>query len=516
MRTPRNARRSRRRKKNSRHGYGLNKQCFATRRAVPQPPGVRALPCHTACLVLTGTDHMHLRTTKEPVVRTLIEADKKNLRDQLEEKKALLDRIQNSVKDETGKGHFVVTSEQRAEFQKALAEVKEIRGHLNAWGEYEELDSYLNSPAPNAGGSLVVPQQRALAAPQTKSIGQRFIESKAFQDRGPDGVMRAAFILDEDLTSLERKDIYTAAGGTRTRFSFGQTQTEQPVIRPYRTDRVRDLFPVAGTSANLIEYLRVLGYLDGVNNARTVPEREGTAPNQVFGLKPHTSLAFAPASAPVRTIAHYEVAHRNTLNDMPMLRSIIDNELLYGLRLVEDDQILNGDGNGENLLGILETPGIQEYPGPGLGWGQAGTPVLAEDTVVDAVRRAATRVMLAYYSPTGVVVHPFDWERMETIKDANGNYILALNVAVGAEKRIWQMPVVASPAMTQGTALTGAFGLGAKVYDREQSNIRVAEQHSDFFIRNAVAILAEQRLALTVSRPESFVKINLTTGVDSS
>lgn len=444
----------------------------------------------------------------------VIEADKANLRKALAEKKALLDRIQNSVKDETGKGHYVVTNEQRKEFQDALAEVKEIRGHLKAWGEYEELDAYLNAPAPQAGGSLAVPQQIGLSTPQFKTLGERFVESKAFKDRGPNGVMNAAFELNEDLTALERKDIYTAAGGTMTRFAFGRTQTETPVQRPYRTDRVRDLFPVAGTNANLIEYLRVLGYLDGANNARPVPEREGTAPNQVFGLKPHTSLAFQPASAPVRTIAHYEVAHRNTLSDEPMLRSIIDNELLYGLRLVEDDQLLNGDGTGENLLGILETPGIQEYPGPGLGWGQTGTPVLAEDTVVDAVRRAATRVMLAYYSPTGVVVHPFDWERMETIKDANGNYILALNVAVGAEKRIWQMPVIASPAMTQGTALTGAFGLGAKVYDREQSNIRVAEQHSDFFIRNAIAILAEQRLALTVSRPESFVKINLTEGID--
>ena len=40
-----------------------------------------------------------------------------------------------------------------------------------------------------------------------------------------------------------------------------------------------------------------------------------------------------------------------------------------------------------------------------------------------------------------------------------------------------------------------------------EGNIRVAEQHSDFFIRNAVAILAEERLALAVKRPESFVEV---------
>jgi hypothetical protein len=42
-----------------------------------------------------------------------------------------------------------------------------------------------------------------------------------------------------------------------------------------------------------------------------------------------------------------------------------------------------------------------------------------------------------------------------------------------------------------------------------EGNIRVSEQHSDFFVRNAIAILAEERLALAVKRPESFVEVSL-------
>jgi HK97 family phage major capsid protein len=59
--------------------------------------------------------------------------------------------------------------------------------------------------------------------------------------------------------------------------------------------------------------------------------------------------------------------------------------------------------------------------------------------------------------------------------------------------------------MPEGTFVTGAFGLGVQLYDREQANIRIAEQHADFFVRNAVAILAEERLAMAVKRPESVV-----------
>jgi HK97 family phage major capsid protein len=69
------------------------------------------------------------------------------------------------------------------------------------------------------------------------------------------------------------------------------------------------------------------------------------------------------------------------------------------------------------------------------------------------------------------------------------------------------MPVIDTPAMTEGTALVGAFGSGAQLYDREQASIRISEQHSDFFIRNAIVVLAEQRLALAVKRPEAFVKV---------
>lgn len=415
----------------------------------------------------------------------------------------------NGFKSE--EGGIVVTTEVKADFDRLISEQKDIRATLAGFDEHKALQAFLDAPIETkslAAGQAAMGMPTAM---QTKSIGRLFIESEAYKNRGGDGLTREDFeikavLLGQQLAGqMERKDLYTAAGGTFTNFAFGQPQIEPIVPRQYRTQRVRDLFPVATTSANLIEYLRVLGYVDGTNNAATVPERN--ADNSNFGLKPHTSLSLQPAQSPIRTIAHWEVAHRNTLNDEPQLQSIIDTELLYGLRLAEDDQLLNGDGTGENILGILQTPGIQRYPGNPI---PTPSPVLAGDTYVDAVRRGATRIMLAYYEPTGVVVHPFDWENMETTKDANGNYIVAINVAIGAQKQIWQMPVVASPAMTQGTALTGAFGLGAKVYDREQANIRIAEQHADNFVRNAVTILAEERVGLTVSRPESFIQIDLT------
>ena len=177
------------------------------------------------------------------------------------------------------------------------------------------------------------------------------------------------------------------------------------------------------------------------------------------------------------------------------MQSTIDNELLYGLALAEDDQILNGDGTGENLLGILNTPGVQAYS------------MRAGDQRSDALRRSATLSILANFPGTGFVLHPLDWEEIELQKASagDGQYMLVSNVAIGAQTSVWRQPVVESPAITEGEWLTGAFGLGAQLYDREIANVRIAEQHADFFVRNAIAILAEERLALAVKRPESFV-----------
>ena len=80
-------------------------------------------------------------------------------------------------------------------------------------------------------------------------------------------------------------------------------------------------------------------------------------------------------------------------------------------------------------------------------------------------------------------------------------------MALGGEPRVWRLPVIETPAMPEGMCVVGAFGTGAQLYDREGPSIRISEQHSDFFIRNAIVVLAEQRLALAIKRPEAFVKV---------
>lgn len=407
-------------------------------------------------------------------------------------------------------GTVVVSQEQKSAFDKNMADIREIKGLIEGLESMNEVSSWSQS-----GETTSVASAHAAAAAdikqysmrEIKSLGEMFCESPEFKSlaNGKNGAnMAAAWQVNTTLTGglYNVKDVYSALP-SGTPGSLGTIQRDPIVTPPTRTKRVRDLFPSRSTTAAVIEYFRQTGFTSvsnpTTNSASMVADRNNA--NNAFGLKPQSSFAFVGEQAPVRTMAHWEAAHRNVLADEPQLRSIIDNELMYGLRLLEDQQILNGDGAGENLKGILQTSGIQTYL-----W-SSGASAPVKDTRADAIRRAATLAYLAYYEPSGVVVHPSDWENLELAKDTQGQYLIALSVAMGGEPKVWRMPVVDTPAIAQGTCLTGAFGTGAQLYDREQANIRISEQHSDFFIRNAIVILAEQRLALAVKRPEAFVKV---------
>ena len=416
---------------------------------------------------------------------------------------SIADRFEVKANPHTGEGQPETTIEidpaAWGDYQKSL----EIQGQIKTLIDAEkDRIGWSDEKAAPAVASAAMAAAPAAERKQL-NVGEAFVASeefKSFKNSGlytmPEEVaFRASLTKDALFFDAETKDVHTGGVTPATPLGFTRSERAPFVPTPQRSVRLRDLLAPRATSSNLIDYFRTTGF-EAANAASVVPERDGSA----FALKPSTDLTFEARSAAVRTIAHFEVAHRNVIADEPMLMGIINNELLYGLRLTEDDQILNGTGTGEDLEGLLVDSDVQTY---------SGSSGPATDTDIDAIRRAMTLVMLANYEPTGIVVHPNDWEGMELVKDSQDRYIATTSVTVGAQQLLWRLPVVATPAIAENTALVGAFGLGAQLYDREMSNIRVAEQHSDFFVRNAVAVLAEQRLALAITRPESFCSVTL-------
>ena len=68
--------------------------------------------------------------------------------------------------------------------------------------------------------------------------------------------------------------------------------------------------------------------------------------------------------------------------------------------------------------------------------------------------------------------------------------------------------------MTIATGLVGAFGTAGQFWTRSGIVVQASNSHSDFFVKNLVAIRAEQRGLLTVYRPSAFAKVTgLKTGL---
>jgi len=253
---------------------------------------------------------------------------------------------------------------------------------------------------------------------------------------------------------------------------------------------IRDLLTTGTTDTDTIEYA-----LEGafVNNA--APVAEATATSGASGAKPESDMVYAKTSTNVRTIAHWVPATRRALADAGQLRMYIDMFLRYGLDEELEDQILTGDGTGENFTGVMNTTGTQ---------------VQAWDTdILITLRRARTKVRIGgRATPTAYVLNPLDWEDIDLLKDNEGRYYYGGPSMLGMP-RLWGLPVVESEGMTEGFAIVADWRRGV-LLDRQQAEILVSDSHSDFFVRNLVAILAELRAAFFLVRPAAFVEVDLT------
>ncbi|MGO1079947.1 phage major capsid protein [Inquilinus sp. CA228] len=250
---------------------------------------------------------------------------------------------------------------------------------------------------------------------------------------------------------------------------------------PERRLTIRDLLTPGTTAQNAIQFVVETGF---TNAADVVSEG---AP------KPESDLTFDDVTRSVGTIAHWVLASKQILDDAPMLQSHIDGRLRYGLALKEEDQLLNGDGTGANLYGII--PQASPYS-------QAFQP--QSQTQIDTIRLALLQAELAEFPANGIVLHPIDWARIELTKDAENRYIFAQPQGI-ATPVLWNRPVVATQAMDVDDFLVGAFRLGAQLFDRQDAVVELSTEDGDNFRRNRVTIRAEERLALAVYRPEAFV-----------
>jgi HK97 family phage major capsid protein len=326
-----------------------------------------------------------------------------------------------------------------------------------------------------------------------KSIGEQFTDALQTQapDRAPGRRMSAG--VDASFQNATITEAGGGIGGVVPQYLPGG-----PLPLLFRRLTVSDLIPQGSTTSQSIIYVQETAV---TNAAATVAE--GAA-------KPQSDLTLAQVTEVVRKIATTAKISDEMVNDVGYIQSYVNGRLVLFVQLAEEDQLLNGNGTAPNLRGILQRSGL------------TSAQALGADTRPDAIFKEITKIRAgAFLEPDAIVVHPTDWQTIRLLKDGNGQYYgggpfgfaaygnaaqstgSTTNLAAGNDT-LWNMRVVVTPAIAQGTALVGAFGLSSQVYRREGIRVEMTNSNEDDFLKNLIAIRVEERLALAVYRPAGF------------
>lgn len=398
------------------------------------------------------------------------------------------------------------SAEDYDEVRSLLTQIDDLETKLATIEEAEQTKGRIQAGRGEYGKPLNGMAHRQVSdilAKHFKDPGLQFIESEAFQKIVESGLLKSnrnriefTVPLAEGskmlLSNAERKAIVTSGSTSAGGFVLEDHVPGYVDIRQ-REMTVIDLIPKLQTQSNQIEYVREDTF---TNSAAVVAEASATTGTS--GRKPESVLAYSTQTAPVKTIAHWVPVTNRMLDDAPALRGIINTRLLLGLDLVLEDQVLTGDGSGENFTGILATPGINIQ-------------AIGTDSAADAIYKGRTQVRVnGHARPTAVVLHPNDWQAIRLSREnissgVLGQYLIA-PPAVAGPMTLWGMTVVESEAETENTGLVGDFSIGASLFDREQGQIRVGTI-DDQFVRNMQTILAELRAAFVVWRPTAFTRV---------
>jgi HK97 family phage major capsid protein len=394
--------------------------------------------------------------------------------------------------------HMAKAKEAKAGLEKAKA-TSSMRQALADLGEGVELTEKSGERRTPSG--LIVP-------PAGKSLGETFTESPEFAGlmaqapRGGFGQKSRVQSLPVGYKSLVTGTSDTSAGAWVTNDFLGQRVGLDLFQRPLR---LRDVVTNGTTSSDTIEYVRITST---TNSAAPVAEATSsaapTAPggagalvlNAGGGYKPESALAAAKVNTPVRTIAHWIPITKRALSDASQIRTLIDSFLRYGLEEELEDQMISGDGTGENFEGLGNVSGTQSQA-----W---------DTNILTTLRKAKTKVRTVGRSVANAyLLNPADLETVDLLQDNEGRFYFGGPSGVGSASVLWGLPVIETEAVPAGVGYVGDFRK-AILWDREQASITVTDTHADFFIRNLVAILAEMRAGFGVIQPSAFVEVDLT------
>jgi HK97 family phage major capsid protein len=412
-----------------------------------------------------------------------------NLKSSLASERAEVVRLASAMMAAADAENRELTDEERAKVKEHATRAEELNSRIIALQGDDELRAKMAQFQTQEGARQQQPQAitdgEARGARRIQSLGEQFVASDLYKNaianrnRNSRGWTSGQIELD---------------GGIRAATLTTDTASGGDLIVPnYR----------AGITSILFQRLTVADLLaQGTTDGPTIYYmKETTATNAAATVaegaaKPESTLVFDAVTDSLKKIATWLPVSDEMLDDVPQIRSYIDQRLRFFVEQQEEAQLLNGDGTGTNLTGLRNRSGLATDVARGT------------DSNADAIFKQIMAIQTtAFVMPDAVIVHPTNWQAIALSKDSNGAYLGSGPFNSPLVPRLWGLPVVVTTAITAGVALVGAFKMGAQVFRKGGISVDVSNSHSDYFIKNLTAIRAEERVALAVYRPGAFGEV---------
>lgn len=384
----------------------------------------------------------------------------------------------------------------RADYQEMFALAKRLnaiatfeRAVNEGWdlAEFRKqvLESRASAPIPGVSGPAPTNAEQM----RSMSIGQRFVNSESYRSQqGKKGRQRAIVLEIPDECQFRASNPFNASTEALTsiqKLGGVQILDQQPL-------RVAALMAQGTTDGLTVRYIAEETYTQAATAVA-----EGSS-------KPAASLDVVEVDATVRKIAVYTKVTEEMADDFQQMQSYINARLAYMVGALEDNHLINGTGNSNQIKGILNFSGIQTVSGA----------LSPPDGIFKAISYVRGANGSGFVEPDAVIIHPLDYMNIKLTKDSNGQYLGGgpffgqygqggfTNVGM-----IWGLPAVITTSIAQGTALTGAFRFASQIFRRMGLTVESTNSDQDDFIKNLMTIRAEERLALACYKPAAFCTV---------
>lgn len=348
-----------------------------------------------------------------------------------------------------------------------------------------------------AGGEAPA-EEKAAERGETRSFAQQVIESDGYksmisgQSKGTTVDVKAAATIDEGI-------IPAYSGGAGLAGQLNAPQFLPGIVGlKFQPLTVADLFPSGTTDSSSISYVIESAFQD---LTATVLEK---------GAKPQLDLTLARRQDNVTKIANVAKVTDEMFQDASQFQSYLSNRMVFGVKRVEEAQLLNGNGTPPQLQGVLNRSGLASTVVTSAGL----TALKAMEGIYNQI--TALRAT-SFIEPDAIVIHPTDWQTIRLGKDSQNQYYAGGpftgaygNAGPSNVEQLWGLKAVITTAIAQGTVLVGGFQESGQVFRRTGITLEMTNSNVDDFVNNLITLRAEERLALAVYRPAGFGKVTLT------